>query len=270
MAVGAERFNAADVERYPQAVPHAQAAEFLRENVPWFECPDPERLLGVLAVYWYVDRQGCALPDRWQVQYRDGQAWKAVAGNHYGREVDRYNRTEFPAIESAAFRIEATATKGKSVGILEWRLLGDSENLAGRAQPSASYTDKYAGRIEGLRNTALPQTLMLTPAEVAQPDATVLNSLDRQPWIDEKLNPYTGDWIARSLLQQRRQEPEERGKDYNHSTYCDLIISGLVGLRPRPDDTVEVNPLAPDDWPYFVLDRIAYQGRTLTILWDRT
>lgn len=221
-------------------------------------------------VYWYVDGQGCALPDGWQVQYRDGQAWKAVAGHHYGREVDRYNRTEFPAIESTAFRIEAAATQGKSVGILEWRLLGGSENLAGRAQPSASYTDKYAGRVEGLRNTALPQTLMLTPAEVAPPDATVLNSLDRQPWIDENLNPYTGDWIARSLLQQRRQEPEERGKDYNHSTYCDLIITGLVGLRPRPDDTVEVNPLAPEDWPYFILDRIAYHGRTLTILWDRT
>jgi len=23
----------------------------------------------------------------------------------------------------------------------------------------------------------------------------------------------------------------ERGKDYNHSTFCDLIITGLVGLR---------------------------------------
>ena len=37
-----ERFNAADAELYPQAVPNAKAAEFLRENVPWFECPDPE------------------------------------------------------------------------------------------------------------------------------------------------------------------------------------------------------------------------------------
>ena len=49
-----------------------------------------------------------------------------------------------------------------------------------------------------------------------------------------------------------------------------MIITGLVGLRPRADQTVEVNPLAPDDWPYFALDRIAYHGRTLTILWDKT
>jgi hypothetical protein len=31
----------------------------------------------------------------------------------------------------------------------------------------------------------------------------------------------------------RRQQPVERGKDHNHSTFCDLIISGLVGIRPR-------------------------------------
>ncbi|MFA5189439.1 MAG: glycosyl hydrolase family 65 protein [Verrucomicrobiia bacterium] len=97
------------------------------------------------------------------------------------------------------------------------------------------------------------------------------------PWIDENLNPLTGDWISRTRLKSwengtwsARKGGVERGKDYNHSTYCDLIITGLVGLRPRADDTVEVNPLAPDDWDYFCLDNIAYHGRTLTILWDKT
>ena len=67
------------------------------------------------------------------------------------------------------------------------------------------------------------------------------------PWIDENQNPTNGDWIARTLLiRAQQQEPEERGKDYNHSTFCDLVISGLIGLRPRADDTVEVNPLVPD------------------------
>lgn len=33
--------------------------------------------------------------------------------------------------------------------------------------------------------------------------------------------------------------PKERGQDYNHSTCNDLIITGLVGLRPRIDDVVE-------------------------------
>ena len=90
------------------------------------------------------------------------------------------------------------------------------------------------------------------------------------PWIDENQNPVTGDWIARTLLIQRGRQIPERGKDYNHSTFCDLVISGLIGLRPRADDTVEVHPLAPAEWDYFCLDQIPYHGRLLTILWDRT
>jgi len=91
------------------------------------------------------------------------------------------------------------------------------------------------------------------------------------PWIDENLNPHTGDWISRTLLLQRKGKPMERGKDYNHSTFCDLVITGLVGLRPRADQVVEVNPLVPQgQWDYFCLDRISYHGKTLTILWDKT
>ena len=97
------------------------------------------------------------------------------------------------------------------------------------------------------------------------------------PWIDENLNPANGDWISRTRLKAWKNGTwdagkggEERGKDYNHSTYCDLIISGLVGLRPRPDETVEVNPLVPPAWDAFCLDRIPYHGRSLTILWDKT
>lgn len=49
------------------------------------------------------------------------------------------------------------------------------------------------------------------------------------------------------------------------------MITGLVGLRPRPDDIIEVNPLVPEGtWDYFCLDGVRYHGRTLTILYDRT
>jgi hypothetical protein len=97
-------------------------------------------------------------------------------------------------------------------------------------------------------------------------------------WIDEDINPYTGDWIARTRLKtwengtwSAAKGGRERGKDYNHSTYCDLVITGLVGLRPRPDDAIEVDPLLPPNlWDYFCLDHVRYHGRTLSILWDRT
>jgi len=98
------------------------------------------------------------------------------------------------------------------------------------------------------------------------------------PWIDENLNPSNGDWISRTRLKSWKNGTwdagkggEERGKDYNHSTFCDLVITGLIGLRPRGDDTVEVNPLVPEGaWDYFCLDRVPYHGCLLTIFYDKT
>ena len=91
------------------------------------------------------------------------------------------------------------------------------------------------------------------------------------PWIDENLNPQTGDWIARTRLSTWKNGTwdagkggVERGKDYNHSTYCDLLITGLVGLRPRGDDGIEVNPLLPPKaWDWFCLEGLPYHGRKL-------
>lgn len=97
------------------------------------------------------------------------------------------------------------------------------------------------------------------------------------PWIDENLNPYTGDWIARTRLKSwkngtwsKEKGGKERGKDYNHSTYNDLIITGLMGLRPRNDNIIEINPLIPKDmWDYFCLDNVLYHNKILTLVWDK-
>ncbi|MFT3704494.1 MAG: hypothetical protein QM802_19155 [Agriterribacter sp.] len=97
------------------------------------------------------------------------------------------------------------------------------------------------------------------------------------PWIDENLNPFTGDWISRTRLKtwdkgtwSAEKGGKERGKDYNHSTYCDLIITGLIGLRPQADNSIIVNPLLPENtWDYFCLDNVLYHGKTITILYDK-
>ena len=100
-------------------------------------------------------------------------------------------------------------------------------------------------------------------------------------WIDENIDPFTGVWIARTMLlaedAMRKAEGKkprhikERGKDYNHSSYCDLVITGLIGLRPRADETLEVHPLVPaGKWDYFCLDNVRYHGKDITIIWDKT
>jgi hypothetical protein len=89
------------------------------------------------------------------------------------------------------------------------------------------------------------------------------------PWIDENLEPFTGIWLARDL-KLNKGTFYGRGDHYNHSSFADLIVTGLIGLRPRADDVVEVRPLLPEGaWDWFCLDAVPYHGRLLTILWDR-
>jgi hypothetical protein len=82
-----------------------------------------------------------------------------------------------------------------------------------------------------------------------------------RPYIAEAAHPDTGSWEG--------HDSANHSEHYFHSGYVDLIITGLVGLRPRDDDKIEVNPLAPEDWNYFALDDIPYRGRRLAIFWDK-
>lgn len=84
---------------------------------------------------------------------------------------------------------------------------------------------------------------------------------DGRPYIAEAANPDNGSWAGHDVL--------GHSNHYFHSAYVNLVITGVVGLRPRADDSVVVNPLAPASWPYFALDGVRYHGHRLTILWDR-
>ena len=82
-----------------------------------------------------------------------------------------------------------------------------------------------------------------------------------RPWIDEVMDEKTGAWLL--------EDEVDRGNDYNHSAFCDLVITGLIGMRPRDDDVIEINPLVPNgEWEYFCLDNLCYRGHRLTILYD--
>ena len=104
------------------------------------------------------------------------------------------------------------------------------------------------------------------------PEGTGDTIMNNDMWIDENLNPYTGDWLSRTRMeiQNHNHMFNERGIYYNHSTYNDLIITALAGLRPAIENKLEVNPLIPDGWDWFCLDDVLYKGKKITILWDRT
>ena len=88
-------------------------------------------------------------------------------------------------------------------------------------------------------------------------------------------------------------EDKDRGKDYNHSTFLDIIIAGLVGTHPGPRSNVAVafaltvrcgaasaglraafgnllaiEPLADRSISYFALDNVAYHGHNISVAFD--
>jgi len=82
-----------------------------------------------------------------------------------------------------------------------------------------------------------------------------------RPYIGEYLDEKNGAWLMGD---------RERSRYYNHSTFNDLMITGICGLRPQADGSIVVNPLVPQDqWAYFCLDGISYRGHVLTIIWDK-
>jgi hypothetical protein len=102
-----------------------------------------------------------------------------------------------------------------------------------------------------LRQYALSHT-------IEAPDGSV------KAWIDESYHPETGKWISFGSY------PNIRGRFYNHSAFCDLVITGLVGLRPSRTNELVVNPLVPNGvWDWFECRNINYKGFKLDVVWDR-
>lgn len=87
-------------------------------------------------------------------------------------------------------------------------------------------------------------------------------SLGGKIYLGEYQDEKTGEWL---------KGDDPRSEFYNHSGFADLVINDLVGLKPRADNVVEISPLIPaDQWDWFCLDKVAYHGKILTILWDKT
>lgn len=180
-----------------------------------------------------------------------------------------------------------------------WRVLFDSQGFWGRFGPTTAERRNprfdYKVRHECLWNGpswpyATTQTLVALANLLNGPKQSVMTKEDYFrlletyaysqhirlpngkviPWIDEDIDPDTGQWIARNILLSLHQPPPNRGRYYNHSGFADLIITGLIGLRPAPGNELTLHPLVPPGkWNYFALDGVPYHGHLLTILYDR-
>lgn len=83
-----------------------------------------------------------------------------------------------------------------------------------------------------------------------------------KPYIGEYQDEKNGEWL---------KGDNPRSTFYNHSTFCDLVISDLIGVRPRADQYFEIFPLLPKGkWDWFRLSNLNYHDRSVTLIWDRT
>ena len=85
--------------------------------------------------------------------------------------------------------------------------------------------------------------------------------LNGAPYVAEAHDADADNWIYNS---------PNHSEDYNHSTFNDNVISGLIGLRGQPGNALTIHSLAPAAWDYFAIENAPYHGHNVTVLWDRT
>lgn len=79
------------------------------------------------------------------------------------------------------------------------------------------------------------------------------------------VHEYYSKWEP--YAQSPRPKPSDISHDF-HSMYCSLIVEGAVGLTPRRDEIIELQPLA-RRWTHFLLDGLRYRDHDLTVVWDQ-
>jgi hypothetical protein len=85
------------------------------------------------------------------------------------------------------------------------------------------------------------------------------------PYWRPNAHEYYSKWEPNAQAPQPK--PSEISHDF-HSMYLALVVEGVVGLTPRVDALIELEPMA-REWPFFALDGLRYRGHDLTITWDR-
>ncbi len=194
------------------------------------------------------------------------------AGSEYGRELIGYVPWQF-GLPDAGKGYEAA-----------WKKLGDKDGFAapfgpttverndpmfllkksccwwsGQSWPYAtSQTLKaMANLLQGYEQDAV------APADYVRLLQTFARThrKDGRPYLAEACHPDTGSFAG--------HDGYNHSEHYFHSSFNDLVVTGLVGLQTRDDDVLEVRPLAPADWPYFALDGVPYRGHAVGVAWDR-
>lgn len=97
-----------------------------QDSVEWVQFDfAPSRKVSRVSIYWFDDTGvgSCRVPQSWRLLCKVGNEWQPVSGaGESGVKKDGWNNLQFPAVETAALRIEAQLQPQFSSGILEWKV----------------------------------------------------------------------------------------------------------------------------------------------------
>ena len=212
---------------------------------------------------------------------RDGFKMKALtrtyesgqhAGDPHGRELIGYVPWQFDVL------------KGEHQYDVAWQKLMDRDGFYADFGPSfverndpmfliTNHCCWWSGQswpyattqtLKALANLLHDGGTVLTPADYVETLRIYAKSHRKngKPYLAEALHPDTGSFEG--------YDGYNHSEHYLHSGYNDLVITGLIGLVPRDDDTLQIHPLAPAEWDYFALDDVPYRGHLVSILWDKS
>ncbi len=91
-------------------------------------------------------------------------------------------------------------------------------------------------------------------------------------WLDEVKSPVDNTWSSREILKNNGwlegMGGLERGKDYNHSVFSDILFRGILGIEVK-DGNITVTPNLPDEFEYFTLDNLWIDGNVFKISYNK-
>ena len=80
-----------------------------------------------------------------------------------------------------------------------------------------------------------------------------------EPYVAEAHHPDEDRWLYDGI---------NHSEDYNHSTFNDIVLSTLVGIRAQESASVRIDPQVAADWDHFAVENVPYHGHNLSVVWD--
>ena len=215
--------------------------------------------------------------------------WDPSSRFFYAQEAETHRR--IPVRELHGFFPFTTLLAPDEPGyVAALRLFVDPDEFWARFPPvitSLRHYREWTWEMDGLTRNIAPHPISMGARTLLQalkhyhqdavtPDHFMELMARYNDLVYPRVNPADPTWRPNvheyySQWEPHRVSPRPKPSDISHdfhSMYCSLVVEGAVGVTPRRDAKIELQPLA-RRWTYFLLDGLRYQGHDLTIVWDQ-